>query len=179
MIVVYFVSFGTELYIMTKHILILAILLQLCGCTTKPTLEIDKGVSLELAKQRALLVKDVKYDLSFVVPSIKDSSIKAMETIKFVLKNRESLLLDFSEGRDYLDSIEINGESVEIIYENEHIVLSEKYLEKGENVVKILFTAPDKSLNRNNEYLYTLLVPDRARSLFPCFDQPNIKAKVS
>ena len=162
---------------MTKHILILAILLQLCGCTTKPTLEIDKGVSLELAKQRALLVKDVKYDLSFVVPSIKDSSIKAMETIKFVLENRESLLLDFSEGRDYLDSIEINGESVEIIYENEHIVLSEKYLEKGENVVKILFTAPDKSLNRNNEYLYTLLVPDRARSLFPCFDQPNIKAK--
>ena len=32
------------------------------------------------------------------------------------------------------------------------------------------------SLNRNEDHLYTLLVPDRARTLFPCFDQPDIKA---
>ncbi|MBR1538014.1 MAG: aminopeptidase, partial [Bacteroidales bacterium] len=27
------------------------------------------------------------------------------------------------------------------------------------------------------EFLYTLLVPDRARTLFPCFDQPDLKAR--
>ena len=32
------------------------------------------------------------------------------------------------------------------------------------------------SLNRNDDFLYTLLVPDRASTLFPCFDQPDIKA---
>ncbi|HWJ26360.1 MAG TPA: M1 family aminopeptidase, partial [Flavisolibacter sp.] len=28
----------------------------------------------------------------------------------------------------------------------------------------------------NNDFLYTLLVPDRARTVFPCFDQPDLKA---
>jgi aminopeptidase N len=47
----------------------------------------------------------------------------------------------------------------------------------GANQIEILFDAGEKSLNRNNEFLYTLLVPDRASTLFPCFDQPDIKAK--
>ena len=33
------------------------------------------------------------------------------------------------------------------------------------------------SLNRSEEYLYTLFVPDRASTAFPCFDQPDIKAR--
>lgn len=33
------------------------------------------------------------------------------------------------------------------------------------------------SLNRNGEYLYTLFVPDRASTAFPCFDQPDIKGR--
>lgn len=46
----------------------------------------------------------------------------------------------------------------------------------GENTVEITFTAGDQSLNRNDSFLYTLLVPERARTLFPCFDQPDMKA---
>ncbi|HBX67649.1 MAG TPA: peptidase M1, partial [Balneolaceae bacterium] len=37
-------------------------------------------------------------------------------------------------------------------------------------------TAGETSLNRNPEYLYTLFVPDRARTAFPLFDQPDLKA---
>ncbi|MDP6755905.1 MAG: M1 family aminopeptidase, partial [Candidatus Marinimicrobia bacterium] len=33
------------------------------------------------------------------------------------------------------------------------------------------------SLNRNEEFLYTLFVPDRAATAIPCFDQPNLKGK--
>ena len=43
--------------------------------------------------------------------------------------------------------------------------------------MEIFFDAGEKSLNRNDEFLYTLLVPDRASTLFPSFDQPDIKAK--
>jgi len=32
------------------------------------------------------------------------------------------------------------------------------------------------SLNRNDDFLYTLLVPDRASTVFPCFDQPDLKS---
>ena len=32
-------------------------------------------------------------------------------------------------------------------------------------------------MNRNEEFLYTLFVPARARLTFPCFDQPDLKAR--
>lgn len=48
--------------------------------------------------------------------------------------------------------------------------------ENGENAVDVAFTSGDNSLNRNDDYLYTLFVPDHARSVFPCFDQPDLKA---
>jgi aminopeptidase N len=43
----------------------------------------------------------------------------------------------------------------------------------------VAFTAGDQSLNRNEDYLYTLFVPDRASTAFPCFDQPDLKALFS
>ena len=46
----------------------------------------------------------------------------------------------------------------------------------GKNTIAISFIAGNLSLNRNDDFLYTLLVPDRASTLFPCFDQPDIKA---
>ena len=33
------------------------------------------------------------------------------------------------------------------------------------------------SVNRNPDYLFTLFVPDRARTAFPLFDQPDLKAR--
>ena len=46
----------------------------------------------------------------------------------------------------------------------------------GENLVEIEFIAGSTSLNRNPQFLYTLFVPDRARTAFPLFDQPDLKA---
>ena len=39
------------------------------------------------------------------------------------------------------------------------------------------FVAGDAALNRNPEFLYTLFVPARAHLTFPCFDQPDLKAR--
>ena len=41
----------------------------------------------------------------------------------------------------------------------------------------IEFTAGDASLNRNDDFLYTLFVPARAHLAIPCFDQPDLKAR--
>ena len=35
----------------------------------------------------------------------------------------------------------------------------------------------DLPLNRRDDYLYTLFVPVRAHEAFPCFDQPDLKAR--
>ena len=54
-------------------------------------------------------------------------------------------------------------------FHNEHIILPEKNIVEGKNNITIKFIAGNQSLNRNDEFLYTLLVPDRARTLFPLF----------
>ena len=46
----------------------------------------------------------------------------------------------------------------------------------GKNSVKIDFIAGNGALNRNENYMYTLFVPDRMRTSIPSFDQPNLKA---
>ncbi len=70
----------------------------------------------------------------------------------------------------------INGKDVKPKVINEHILIKRASLTKGLNNISIFFTAGNQSLNRRDNLLYTLLVPDRARTLFPCFDQPDIKA---
>ncbi|MDQ6609515.1 MAG: M1 family aminopeptidase, partial [Bacteroidota bacterium] len=140
-------------------------------------IEIKKGVSEELAQYRKKVLDDVHYNLNFNIPAEKSKAIAASITISFNLKeNLHSLPIDFKEERAAIKSVTVNGSETPIICREEHIVIDQKLLRKGVNAIKIYFTAGELSLNRNNDYLYTLLVPDRSRTVFPCFDQPNIKA---
>jgi len=66
---------------------------------------------------------------------------------------------------------------IDYIFTNEHIIIPKEHLKEGYNSISIDFIAGDLSLNRNDEFLYTLFVPDRARTAFPCFDQPNLKGR--
>src|SRR5439155_16343292 len=58
-----------------------------------------------------------------------------------------------------------------------HVLISRDELKDGENVLEITFRAGDAPLNRNAHFLYTLFVPARAHLAFPCFDQPDLKAR--
>jgi aminopeptidase N len=136
-----------------------------------------EGVSKKLADLRKSLIKELSYDLTFVIPAEVDSCVFGNVAINATLNNKERLIIDFKADDNSLRSLSINGKDIsdyKII--NEHIIVPEKYLRAGSNQIIIDFIAGEQSLNRNSEYLYTLLVPDRARTLFPCFDQPNLKA---
>ncbi|MGI8637881.1 MAG: M1 family metallopeptidase, partial [Segetibacter sp.] len=112
-----------------------------------------------------------------VIPSQKQEPIAASEIITVSLsKNELPLQLDFKEHRDHIKSISVNQRKVPIAFIHEHIIIAPKFLKAGDNNITISFIAGDLSLNRNEDFLYTLLVPDRARSVFPCFDQPDLKA---
>jgi aminopeptidase N len=58
-----------------------------------------------------------------------------------------------------------------------HIVLPQSAVTRGENAVTIDFVSGDDALNRSDDLLYTLFVPARAHLAFPCFDQPDLKAR--
>lgn len=160
-----------------QHLLRLFVLLPLLAACSQPATEIEPGVSLELALDRAERVSSVNYALRFVVPMDADEDIDGFAQISFTLtRSDEPLLLDFREEANHLHNVSSNGEHVAIDFRNEHLVISPDNLEIGENIIEIEFTAGSTSLNRNPEYLYTLFVPDRARTAFPLFDQPDLKA---
>lgn len=140
-------------------------------------LPVETGVSKELADYRKQVLSQIAYNISLQIPQEKQQPIIGSETITFRLSdNSKPLQLDFKEVPDHLKEVWVNGAQLTAKLENEHIILPAKNLKVGENEVKINFIAGDLSLNRNQEYLYTLLVPDRARTVLPVFDQPNLKA---
>ena len=145
--------------------------------TIAPILPVETGVSQTLAEARKQLLSQISYALSLTIPGEKVKPISAEEVITFRLRdNRQPLQLDFKAPADHLHAVAVNGRPVAIDYRNEHLALPASALRIGQNEVKIDFTAGDQSLNRSDDYLYTLLVPDRARTVFPVFEQPDLKA---
>jgi len=135
------------------------------------------GVSLELAEYRRAEISSIQYQLHFQIPAAKKENIQAKETIRFTLKsNKQPLQLDFRQPAEKVHSISVNGKQVTPRSEKEHLIIPAAQLRTGSNAIDISFIAGDAALNRNNDYLYALLVPDRARTVFPCFDQPDLKA---
>lgn len=137
----------------------------------------DAGTSIELADLRKGEIKDLRYNLHFDIPEQKTEPVNGNEVIKLRLDSSQELVLDFKEKSSNIKSVLVNGTVVEYSFTNEHIIIPSRYIRKGENEVNINFIAGNQSLNRNDDFMYTLLVPDRARTLFPCFDQPNLKGK--
>lgn len=145
-----------------------------CG---KAPLAVEPGVSLELAEHRAAILSDVNYKLAFAIPESLEDDIEGSVSIEFQLDDAsEDLQLDFREKANNLHGIVSNGDTVAVDFRDEHVVLPSSVLRSGANRVEIDFTAGAGSLNRNPAYLYTLFVPDRARTAFPLFDQPDLKA---
>jgi aminopeptidase N len=150
------------------------------NCIAQQTI-LEKGISLQLATQRASTISDISYSLSFTIPEKITDPIAAQLVLKLNLhKATAPLILDFNTTADHIRSIEnTKGEKIAYKFINEHIIIPVSVLKQGEQSFKISFTAGDQSLNRNKEYLYTLFVPARASTAFPCFDQPDLKATFS
>jgi aminopeptidase N len=145
-----------------------------CGNKAPP---VEPGVSLALAEHRKARISGVAYALNFDIPADADADIAASVTIGFDLGDPAApLQLDFRERTERLRTVVVNGDAAPYEFTGEHIVIAPRRLRAGRNTIAIELTAGSSSLNRNPEYLYTLFVPDRARTAFPLFDQPDLKA---
>ncbi|GAB2464698.1 aminopeptidase N [Hymenobacter qilianensis] len=138
---------------------------------------VEKGVSQQLAAYRSRVVSNLAYVLHFTIQVAKEEPILATESVSFNLnENKSPLQLDFKENTNHLKRLTVNEKAVDIDHRNEHIIIPATSLKEGKNQINIEFIAGDLSLNRSDDFLYTLLVPDRARTVFPVFDQPSLKA---
>ena len=138
-----------------------------------------QGVTHALAVYRSTVLRDIVYNLEFTVPAQKTLPVQGKERLIFVLDARRAaqpLLLDFKAPSSALEALSVNGRPAAAAIQEEHLAIPPAFLHAGNDTVDMAFVCGDGALNRNSEYLYTLLVPDRARTLFPCFDQPDLKA---
>lgn len=143
----------------------------------KESVLVENGVSEQLAQFRKKQISDVQYVLSFEIPNQKNENIKSDLTLNLNLSDlSQPLILDFKEKTQNIQSVSANAKNISIVHQNGHIVIPVQNLISGKNTISITFIAGNLSLNRNDDFLYTLLVPDRASTLFPCLDQPDIKA---
>jgi aminopeptidase N len=144
------------------------------------------GISSELATYRFARISDVRYDLSLDVTPM--DTARGHVTISFRRRGTGDAVLDFRGPR--LGTMTLNGKTLPASSSNGmHIRLPSEWLRNGDNSVSITFGAliapAGASVIRYHDatdgadYLYTLLVPSDANQLFPCFDQPDIKARTS
>lgn len=145
--------------------------MSLVGCNEHDA-RYDAGISLKLAEWRKATIDSVEYTLLFDLVANR-----GVAAVGFTLEKPQDIIIDFRRtelvtGVRMFDS----NESVEYSLCNEHIVIPESETRCGRQGFSIDFNVDNQSLNRREEFLYTLLVPERARTLFPCFDQPDIKA---
>jgi aminopeptidase N len=150
-----------------------------CGDARPPGVEL--GVSRILADVRSATLTDVAYDVTLVIPEERAAPIAGTARISFGWDDpeRRALVLDFKDPLERVSSVRVAGEDVEWSAEEDHVVLPARVLQSGANTVEVSFTAGDDALNRSEEFLYTLFVPDRAHFSLPVFDQPDLKARVS
>jgi aminopeptidase N len=138
---------------------------------------LGRGVSEALATERAAAVRDLRYDLSFTVPADRRDPVQGRAVVRLTLQTPHRLVFDFAQPPDRVRGVRVGGREVRPQLIDGHIVIPAEATRTGANEVAIDFVAGDEALNRNDEFLYTLFVPARAQLAFPCFDQPDLKAR--
>ena len=145
------------------------------ACRTEPHIVLERGVTRALALERASQIKDLKYDIFFSVPKNRAAPLEGSLEAAFRLEYPGPVVLDFAQPSRHVQDVRLDGMSVSYDVRDEHILIHTAAA--GSHVVTVKFVAGEASLNRQDDFLYTLFVPDRARFAFPVFDQPNLKAR--
>ncbi len=139
---------------------------------------VTAGVSRALAGDRARRIQGVHYELTLSVPERRQDPVKGRETLRFDLADTSApVAIDFAPAGPAV-TIMSQGRTVHAERTAGHLVVQRQDLVRGVNELTIEFTAGDRPLNRNDDYLYSLFVPARASETFPCFDQPDLKASL-
>ena len=142
-----------------------------------PANDPGRGISEALARERAAAISHLRYELAFSIPADRRQPVLGRAMVRFALPRAMRVVFDFARSREHIREVRVAGRTVDVAFTDDHVVLPADATHAGENEIEIQFTAGDEALNRGDDFLYTLFVPARAHLAFPCFDQPDLKAR--
>src|SRR5262245_31324533 len=160
-------------------VLFLLIAMSPANHAQRPAPDLSPGVPESLAVERSSRVSALPHRIALRIPPKRSHRSSATSTITFTLSDPGApLALDFEpNAMGAVRRLSVAGVAVNADLRNGHLILPASSLRSGNNVVTIEFDAGDAPLNRNDDFLYTIFVPARAHEAFPCFDQPDLKAR--
>jgi aminopeptidase N len=155
------------------------------GAAAAPDPLMGPGISKELATARARDLSNVRYRLALSV--VDRDTARGSITVRFAARRAGDVILDFRGPS--LTNVRVNGASAATTFNGAHLRVPASAVRAGENTVtadfRSMIAPAGASIIRfhddkdGNDYLYTLLVPSDANALFPCFDQPDLKARLA
>ncbi len=139
------------------------------------------------AEARAARVSDVSYELALELTRGAER-YRGDVTIRFRLAGEGDSFLDFRGGT--IEALEVDGAAVEPAWTGYRLALPASALAAGdEHIVRVRYeSAYDHTGDGfhqfadpedGEEYLYTNFEPYAAHRLLPCFDQPDLKARLA
>lgn len=148
-----------------------------------PPRAVKDSLSQKYAELRKKNISDVRYDLKFDLTG--KNQFRGTTEVRFNLKEAFYLTLDFSQGS--IEKLLVNNKELkEFSYNNFFIEIPTNSLVKGANVIRVDYTHPYSKNGMGlykytdaidgRTYIYSNFEPYKANRLFPCFDQPNLKA---
>ncbi|MEK6246277.1 MAG: M1 family aminopeptidase [Pseudomonadota bacterium] len=168
-------------------ILFFAVMTTAMNISASAAVPIEPGVSLALAQWRAKHYREVRYSMQLKLAEGSDRVSGGLEIRVTLPRKPVDIVLDW-RGKN-VENLKVNGKSSPAQAKDEHLVIPAKALKAGTNSITLDFESPVavsgsavtryKDREDGSEYLYTLLVPSDASTLFPCFDQPDLKGRFS
>ncbi|MGD8340833.1 MAG: M1 family aminopeptidase, partial [Gammaproteobacteria bacterium] len=128
----------------------------------------------------------LRYALALSIPAAAAEPIRGHVRIELTLDPGSGWpAIDFAPepdealSRTPVTRLALNGTETDFELIEGHICVTSEALRAGDHVIEIDFLSSQKALTRRTDLVYTLFVPAGAHRVFPCFDQPDLKAPLA